>query len=108
MSESKKPRGEGRELSSGHEAVYNVNKLSRELLIRVFGWLPFHQRHETIPLVCRKWAELTLVPCKSCVLLHLSTLHCVNQHIWQSVSDCLTFPYLALAGPLWEHPCIGK
>lgn len=49
---------------SGDAATYNVNKLSRELLIRVFGWLPFHQRHETIPLVCRKWAELTSVPCE--------------------------------------------
>ena len=48
------------------EAItYNVNALSRELLIRVFGWLPFQQRHENIPLVCRKWAELTSVPCKS-------------------------------------------
>lgn len=63
MSESKRPRSEGLELSSGQDTVYNVNKLSRELLIRVFGWLPFHQRHETIPLVCRKWAELTSVPC---------------------------------------------
>ena len=50
---------------SAKPVTYNVNKLSRELLIRVFGWLPFHQRHETIPLVCRKWAELTSVPCKS-------------------------------------------
>ena len=62
----KKFRGSGpiEEPVSGKPVTYNVNKLSRELLIRVFGWLPFHQRHETIPLVCRKWAELTSVPCK--------------------------------------------
>lgn len=66
MSTAKKSRGSGRndESTSGEAVVFNVNKLSRELLIRVFGWLPFHQRHETIPLVCRKWAELTSVPCK--------------------------------------------
>ncbi|KAL3135740.1 hypothetical protein ABBQ38_006209 [Trebouxia sp. C0009 RCD-2024] len=65
MSTAKKSRGSGRndESTSGEAVVFNVNKLSRELLIRVFGWLPFHQRHETIPLVCRKWAELTSVPC---------------------------------------------
>ena len=82
MSESKKTRGEGRELSSGQDAVYNVNKLSRELLIRVFGWLPFHQRHETIPLVCRKWAELTSVPCKS----NLCCLHSIV-HIWSDMAS---------------------
>ena len=66
MSESKRSRGSGsgRELEPSTDNVYNVNKLSRELLIRVFSWLPFHQRHETIPLVCRKWAQLTSVPCK--------------------------------------------
>ena len=66
-STAKKSRGSGPndEVVSGEAVTFNVNKLSRELLIRVFGWLPFHQRHETIPLVCRKWAELTSVPCKS-------------------------------------------
>ena len=59
---AKKSRGSG---PNEDPVIFNVNKLSRELLIRVFGWLPFHQRHETIPLVCRKWAELTSVPCKS-------------------------------------------
>lgn len=66
-SAAKKSRGSGpnEQPVSGEPVIYNVNKLSRELVIRVFGWLPFHQRHETIPLVCRKWAELTSVPCKS-------------------------------------------
>lgn len=66
-SAAKKSRGSGpnEEPVAEEPVIFNVNKLSRELLIRVFGWLPFHQRHETIPLVCRKWAELTSVPCKS-------------------------------------------
>ena len=64
MSESKGARGDGRELEPNPDNVYNIHKLSRELLIRVFSLLPFHQRHETIPLVCRKWAQLTSVPCE--------------------------------------------